>query len=322
MKRLLILVATVVLSLSACGGLDEPRLALVDVLEVELYGEATTNVLANDILVGEGKLGGVSGHPPDALAVTSHSDGRVDVLSLAGVSGDEFEFEYDVVDDSGRELSGTLVVRVLPPPDIRGRIVVEPAHLEFTSGINDDALPSVVSVRIEPEDPGMADRPDEFPVTTRLEQGVAFELVERSCEALTVTDGCELGLTFRPPGIGFFSDSVVVAVDGFEPVTVELSGRHDEASFSVDPRAARFESALVGSERQRINFTLTNTGTVPLSPSARSFSSALTTSVPGCGEVQPGADCGFWIELATTTAASLGGLIPSTRNQPNRSTSR
>jgi hypothetical protein len=103
------------LVLLGCADIDERAFAQTDVIEVQVLGTASTNVLANDTLGAGAVLDDVSGYDGRQLEVTHSPDGEVVVESLGEGPENESTLQYEVR-MGGRTIIGQLIVLLSTDP--------------------------------------------------------------------------------------------------------------------------------------------------------------------------------------------------------------
>ncbi|WP_343728471.1 choice-of-anchor D domain-containing protein [Duganella sp.] len=138
----------------------------------------------------------------------------------------------------------------------------------------------------------------------------------------TVSPGasCTIDSTFKPTAAGARSADLVLMTDGGAQFSVRLNGNglsvpNTTPSLSANPQSFDFGSATVGDTGPVKRFTLTNTGSAPLTINSATFSGpyAAASDSNACGAfpltLAAGASCELPVRFAPTTTGSAAGSI-------------
>jgi hypothetical protein len=134
-----------------------------------------------------------------------------------------------------------------------------------------------------------------------------------------------LSLTFGPTATGAASGSLSISSsDPANPILhVNLSGAGTTAptpGLTISPASFNFGSVVDGQTKSQ-NFTVTNTGTAPLTISQLSISAAgYSVSGLSASTVAPGNSVSFSAKFAPTTAGNLSGTVNLVSNAANSPT--
>jgi hypothetical protein len=135
---------------------------------------------------------------------------------------------------------------------------------------------------------------------------------------VTSGNSTTLNAVFAPTGAGNASGNVTITSNANNsPLSIAFTGTGAGPALSVSPASFAFGSVLDGQTKSQ-TFTLTNTGTGPLTISQLSVSGAgySLTGLATPSTVAAGASATFIAHFAPTTAGSLPGSITITSNAP------
>ena len=150
--------------------------------------------------------------------------------------------------------------------------------------------------------------------------GTGYSVTGLSAPAtLNPLETATLTVAFAPSAAGSAPGSVTVTSNATNsPLTIALSGTAAQAGLSVSPTSYNFGS-IVDGETKSESFTITNTGTAPLTISQLSVTgsafSASGLTLPTT--IAAGGTATFSALFAPTTAGSLTGSVSITSNAPN-----
>lgn len=138
----------------------------------------------------------------------------------------------------------------------------------------------------------------------------------------TVSPGasCTIDATFKPTAAGARSADLVLMTDGGAQFSVRLNGNglsvpNTTPSLSTNPQSFDFGSATVGDTGPVKRFTLTNTGSAPLTINSATFSGpyAAASDSNACAAfpltLAAGASCELPVRFSPTTTGSAAGSI-------------
>jgi hypothetical protein len=157
-------------------------------------------------------------------------------------------------------------------------------------------------------------------ISSAVAEGSGFSVSGWSSPVtLNVSETAVLSVKFAPTGPGNASGSLKVTSDApGSPLTIGLSGAATQAGLSLSPATFNFGS-VVGGQIKSQNFTLSNTGTAPLTitqvsaPGSGYSASGLTAPTT----IAVGKSATFSVLFAPTTAGSQSGGVSIASNAPN-----
>jgi hypothetical protein len=111
-------------------------------------------------------------------------------------------------------------------------------------------------------------------VTVSGGQANQFSKTADTCAGVTLAPGaaCTVDVAFAPTSPG--AKATTLAIAGYGPAPVTLSGEARQPATSLAPAARRFADAALGSQSAPQTFTLTNSGTGPLAAGAATLTGA------------------------------------------------
>ena len=224
----------------------------------------------------------------------------------------------------GGGVSGTLIITSNDPANpltvtlagtgstiAPGRLEVNPTSESFGNvNIGSSSTKSIIL-----NNPGTTS----VPISIIAVSGTGFS-VDGITTPFTLNGGATatLNAVFAPTAGGSASGSVTITTDGFHsPVTITLTGTGAQPGLSIAPASFAYGSVVDGQTKSQ-TFTLTNTGSTPLTISQLAISGAgyslsgLTTP----STIAAGGSATFNAVFAPTTAGSLPGKVTISSDAP------
>jgi hypothetical protein len=141
--------------------------------------------------------------------------------------------------------------------------------------------------------------------------------------ALLVGRSCRVNVTFRPTAIGVLNGTLTVTDSDFtSPQVVTLVGTGIQQAAVLSPASWNFGTVVRGSQGTAQTFTLSNTGTAPLTITSIGLTGANTLQFViasrTCGtSLAAGASCNITVNFAPTRRGALTANLRVVDNAPN-----
>lgn len=294
-----------VAGLASCGA-DEPLVAVMDQVEVEVEGRVEIDPLQNDLAPSNVVLE----FDQDDSGMATLSEGGLLIRPELGAAGSSIEIPYTI--RLGERSSSSVVIVNVPQTTVLPSVPPEVVPSEMTFG--DADLDSEADVEVLPIFVSNLREDELESVVLVLESDQAFRLV--GCP--NSDDACVGGVSFRPPSPGRWRSTVAVELDDQVLGAVRLEGsatRSDEPvtlSFEVNPNPLNLGSRALGGVELSGLIKVTNDGNGPIAVGAsRAEDADIGLRVVNACPVSlaPGSSCDVQVFVATNRVRSIASSV-------------